>query len=153
MSALLAEDFLAPVACDVVTLRRSGAPPLRLRAALRARHGVRDGGAAAEITLWARMSVGWAVSVQVSEDAEGGGRTRMDAQAFESLAEAQHYVASLAGAVVRPASVKRGGKVDTAVAILCARVSAAQAGRALSRAAGAALADWGALDDEVGSAV
>lgn len=133
----------------VVMLRRDGAPPLKLRAAPVRRHVARRGPAEAEVVLWARGAVGWAVSMTLSWPGPGGPRRRAEAKSVDDLDAAIDFLDTLAGrGLATPCATRRAAAPDMAADRLTARLVAAQAAQALAAAVGEAMAAWTAESAE-----
>lgn len=128
----------------VVTLPRTGAPPLRLKARRAARYTARRGAARAEVGLWQRGEVGWAVALALEAPQLPGHGRRCSAMAVATLEEGCAFleaaVAQAERAPVPPTA--QGAPWRMAVSRLSARVAVAQARDAIAAVAGAALAEW-----------
>lgn len=125
---------------DLVVLRRSEGPPLRLKA--RSCDVKRRSGPAGvvELTLWARDPVGWAVSAVRRQD----GREVADAmlcEGYEDICDALEALAAR-GLTASVAAPKGGWTADSAADALVIRLSDMLGDAAFDALVGEALADW-----------
>ncbi len=128
----------APTAGDdraaVVTLPRSGAKPLRVRAQALITCETRAGATRAIVTVWEREGAGLAVSAVVTGPRAATTEHAVKLESLDDLPEAARLFDLGAGSrsLAAPAARRsRGPRVDVVVARLCERIEHEQARRAI----------------------
>jgi hypothetical protein len=125
---------------DVVVLRRSEGPPLRLRARLADVKRSAGPAGVVELALYAREPIGWAVTA-IRRTPEREIADAMLCEGYEDICDAlEALTAPRAEKRIKPP--KGGWTADAVADALTARLSCALGEAALGGLVGEALADW-----------